>query len=428
MKRAIFPWLLCWVLLLPVSGWAGEPLVIYMFSSDRCPHCKAQEPFLENLADAESAVEFQRFEVSATRDHHGLFRAMARTHGVDAGSVPAVFVGGRAWVGDSPAIRAAISSHVAACLQRDCPDSRLLTDEPVLARRDRPADSTLRLPLLGQVDLAVQPLAVATFVIAFVDGFNPCSLWVLTILLALVVHSRSRRRVLIVGLTFLTVTAALYGVFITGVFTVLHFLAYLQWVYWLVAAFALVFAIVNIKDYFWFKRGISFTIDDKHKPGMFKNMRALLKEGRSLPALIGATALMAAGIALIELPCTAGFPVIWSSLVASHDVGWPYFAWLLLIYLVVYLSIELVIFFIALISLRMDRFEESHGRYLKLIGGLIMLVLALLLVFAPDVMQDVAATLAAFGIALGLAFFIILVHRRLLPAFGIKLGDDWKKE
>ncbi len=422
MKKPLFSCLLLGVLAFPAWSAAGESLVIYMFSSDRCPHCRAQEPFLEGLADANPAVEFQRLEVRATREYHDLFRAMAEAHGIDAGSVPAVFVGGQAWVGDSPGVRSAISAHLQTCLAQGCPDSQALTPEQAAHGPMAPA-STLSLPLVGEINLAVQPLAVATVLVAFIDGFNPCSLWVLTILLALVIHSGSRRRVVIVGVTFLLVTASIYGVFIAGVFSVLQFLAYLQWVYWLVAAFALVFAVVNIKDYFWFKRGLSFTIDDKHKPGMFKRMRGLLKEGRSVPALMGATVLMAAGIALIELPCTAGFPVIWSSLIAGSEVTWTYFVWLLALYLLVYLSIELVVFGVAVVSLRMDRFEERHGRILKLVGGLVMLVLALLLLFAPDVMQDIGATVIAFGIAVGLALLIIIVHRKLLPGIGIRIGN-----
>jgi hypothetical protein len=85
---------------------------------------------------------------------------------------------------------------------------------------------------------------------------------------------------LLVGAVYLVVTASIYGLFIAGVFGVLSYAMYLDWVYWLVALFALFFGVVNIKDYFWFQRGLSFTIDPRHKPGMFRRMRALLEEGR----------------------------------------------------------------------------------------------------------------------------------------------------
>jgi hypothetical protein len=280
-------------------------------------------------------------------------------------------------------------------------------------------------PLVGKVHLGVQPLLLSTSLIAFVDGFNPCSIWVLTMLLVLVLHSGSRRRVILVGLTFLFTTALIYGMFIAGVFSILAFAAYLPWIYWVVALFALTFGLVNVKDYFWFKRGLSFTIDDKHKPGIVKGFRELMTNGRSPLALMGATVVMASGIALIELPCTAGFPVIWSGLVQMHDVSWLEFMLLLGVYLVIYLGIELAVFSIAVVKLRIDRFQESQGRMLKLVGGVIMVALAVVLVTMPEIMSQVGPVMVVFVVALLLSGLIILLHRVLLPKIGVRFGDDW---
>ncbi|CAM4080556.1 hypothetical protein VRRI112168_13700 [Vreelandella rituensis] len=210
-----------------------------------------------------------------------------------------------------------------------------------------------------------------------------------------------------------------------GVFGVLNLMLMADWIYPVVALFALIFAVVNIKDYFWFQRSISFTIDEKHKPGIYKRIRRLVAEGRTMPALVGATALMAAGIAFIELPCTAGFPVVWSGIVSGHDIDRLFFTFLLGLYLLIYLAIELVIFFTALTTFRVDRFEERHGRILKLIGGIIMLALAGVLVFAPGLMHDIRGALGVFAIALGVTLLILLLHRYLLPKLGVRVGDEW---
>lgn len=155
---------------------------------------------------------------------------------------------GRAWTGYSPQIRAEISAKVESCFAQGCPDSRSLIDAgdsgpAVLVPAMRPVaeevDAVLDVPLVGKVNLIFQPLLLSTSLIAFVDGFNPCSIWVLTMLLVLVLHSGSRRRVLLVGLTFLFTTALIYGMFIAGVFSILAFVSYLPWIYWVVALFAL---------------------------------------------------------------------------------------------------------------------------------------------------------------------------------------------
>lgn len=405
-------------------GADDERLHMLVFVSDSCPHCLAQKPFIERLDQAHDGLQVQAFEVRRNEDNRKLFQEVARAHGVGADSVPAVFVGGGAWVGDSDLVRRQISARVQLCLERGgCPDSRANQGqiESTTSARD---PALLELPLVGPVDLMLQPVMLSTALIALIDGFNPCSLWVLTILLALVIHSGSRKRVLLVGSTFLLVTATIYGLFIAGVFGALNFMLMSGWIHWVVALFALVFAVVNIKDYFWFQRGVSFTIDERHKPGIYRRMRGLLADGRSTAALIAGTALMAAGVALIELPCTAGFPVIWSGIVASHDVGWAFFAVLLLLYLFIYLAIELVIFIIALTTLRVDRFEEKHGRVLKLVGGVIMLALALVLVIAPELMHDVSGALGVFAAALGVTLLLLVLHRYVLPKFGVHLGDE----
>ena len=402
-------------------------LTMYVFMSETCPVCRAQKPFLDELENRYPQLEILQMEVMTSTEHRPLLIEMAAAHDVRPGSVPMVFLGGEVWTGDSRPIREAMVATIEACLRDGCPDSRELIDGvgPTMKPVPTEANAVLDVPLLGSVNLGVQPLLLSTSLIAFVDGFNPCSIWVLTMLLVLVLHSGSRRRVLLVGLTFLTTTALIYGLFIAGVFSVLAFAAYLPWIYWVVALFALTFGLVNVKDYFWFKRGFSFTIDDKYKPGIFKGFRELMTNSRSPLALMGATIVMASGIALIELPCTAGFPVIWSGLVHAHDVSWLEFSALLGVYLLIYLGIELVIFGIAVVKLRIDRFQEHQGRMLKLVGGVIMVALAVVLIAAPEIMSQVGPAMGVFVFAFALTGLIILAHRVLLPKVGIRIGDEW---
>jgi glutaredoxin len=286
----------------------------------------------------------------------------------------------------------------------------------------------IHIPVLGAVNLGARSLPVSTALIAFVDGFNPCSLWVLSILLALVLHTGSRRKIAVVGSTFLVVTAAVYGLFILGLFKIFMIVDFLGIVQVVVALLALGFALVNIKDYFWYKQGLSFTISDRYKPKIYRDIRNLATPGRSTAALLGATVVMALGIALIELPCTAGFPVLWSSIVAGQGVSTGEFAGLLGLYMLVYLMDELVIFGTAVYTLRMSRMQETHGRALKLVGGMVMLALALTLLLDPGRMNSIGGSLAVFGAAFGATLLILVVHRWALPALGLVSGGRARPE
>lgn len=97
-------------------------LTMHVFMSETCPHCRAQKPFLANLDHRHEELEILHLEIMTTREHHELLRNMASLHGVQPGSVPMIFVGGKVWVGDSRQIRREIADHVEACLSDSgCP-------------------------------------------------------------------------------------------------------------------------------------------------------------------------------------------------------------------------------------------------------------------------------------------------------------------
>jgi hypothetical protein len=298
-------------------------------------------------------------------------------------------------------------------------------EQPVTEEQQPSQQSdVIKIPFIGEVNLAGQSLWISTVLIAFIDGFNPCSLWVLSILLALTLHTGSRKKVLIIGLIFITVTAAVYALFIAGLFTVLSIVSFVGWIQVVVALIALFFGAVNIKDYFFYKEGLSFTIDDKQKPGIYQRIRRLMDSSQSFWGLAGATVVMAAGVSLVEFSCTAGFPVLWTNLLSAQNVAPLSFALMLLLYLVIYQIDELAIFFTAVFTLKASRLEEKQGRILKLIGGTLMLTLAAVMVINPALMNNLSSSLLIFGIAFGVAGLVLLLHRKILPAFGIWIGSE----
>ena len=370
--------------------------VLHVFWSLTCPVCIRQKPWIDDLEARFPGLRVVGMELSQSDRYHALFHDMAAERGIRADFVPTLMQGRHAWVGDTPAQRAEIEAAIAAALSGDA---------------FAPA-SGLRLPVVGEIDAASGSVLGVTALIAFVDGFNPCSLWVLTLLLGMVIASGSRRRVAVVGVSFLLTTALIYGAFIAGLFSVMAWAFALPWVRWAVAFFALGFGLVSIKDYLWYGRGISFSIPEGRKPGIYKRMRGLRQQDLSTPALIGATVAMAAGIALVELPCTAGFPVIWSGILADRGVGGAGFVGLLTVYVLIYLSVELAIFAVAVTGMSLGRMGEGHGRALKLVGGAVMVALAGALALAPELMEDPGGSLLLFGGALSLAVVVLLVHGR----------------
>jgi thiol-disulfide isomerase/thioredoxin len=412
-----------------------EQVNIYFFWGEGCPHCEEEKPFLDSLIQKYPRANLIDYEVWYNADNQTIFQQFADTLGFNASGVPVTIIGDKHWIGYLESLNPEIEAALQDCLNGLCDTDvgEIVSSQPVGTSQPQEVQPTqapgnaIDIPLFGKIDLDKQSLLISTAVIGFVDGFNPCSLWVLSILLALTLHSGSRTKILVVGLTFLLVTSVVYGLFIAGVFTLLSYIGYLKWIQIGIAFIALVFGIVNIKDYFWYKEGVSFTISDKRKPKMYQNMRSAVVNPRTIIGLIGSSAALAVGVSFIEFSCTAGFPVIWSNLMVANNVSKTNFILLLALYMLIYLIDELVIFAIAAITMRASKMEEKHGRLLKLVSGIIMFILGLVMVIDPAVMNNINSSLLVFLLALLIVWFVYMLHQKLLPKFGVYIGTGFKK-
>jgi len=438
----------------------GFPVHIYLFWGEGCPHCAKAKPYFESLAKKYPQVIYHSFEIYHDAANQKLFSDIAAANGFEISGVPTALVGQYLMVGYSEEYNVQIEEVVSQCIQNGCLDAGagIVTNAPagqaILAgEMDVPASTLtpaalaqnqpglgspaqpgpggeltqshlLNLPILGTIDLEQHSLTLSTALIALVDGFNPCSLWVLSMLMALVLHTGSRKKVILIGLIFLTVTAGIYALFIAGLFSVLRLVSFMGWVQVLVAGVALIFGVVNIKDYFWYKTGVSFTISEKQKPGIFQKIRQVIASSDSIWGLAGATLVMAAGVSVVEFSCTAGFPVLWTNLLVAQNVGSGAFVALLLLYLLIYQIDELAIFGSMVITLKASRLEEKQGRILKLFGGVLMLALAVVMLFDPSLMNDLGTSAAIFITAFSVAGVILIVHRLILPQLGIWIGSE----
>jgi thiol-disulfide isomerase/thioredoxin len=462
---------------LPSSGVRAsteeDAVNIYFFWGEGCPHCAVAKPVLEELAASNAQIYFYNFEVYKHPENVDLFYAFGNAYNIEPKYVPTIFVGDQYWEGYSPAMGEEITNLVERCLEGACedPGKTILSElrpeliqgseqQPTTPEGQAPSDTpeaittpestitpeptptpaveptqpvvngegtngrTISLPLIGTIDLSQRSLLVSTLLISFVDGFNPCSIWVLSMLLAIALNTQSRKKVLIIGSVFIFVTGFIYALFIGGLFSILRVIRFIGWIQVLVSVVALLFGLINIKDYFWYKEGFSLSISDEKKPGIYKGIRRVLNADESIWVLIGSTVVLAAGVSLVEFSCTAGFPVLWTNLLNAQNVSTGTFLGLLLVYMLVYQIDEMGIFLVSVFTLRKTKLEEKHGRILKLLGGMLMLTLAAVMIINPALMNDMSQALIIFGIAFGLTALVLLVHRVILPKFNIKIGSE----
>jgi hypothetical protein len=397
---------------------ADVTLVFYW--REGCVNCEHQWEFLREVVAEHPSVRVDDREVSGSRRAAEELRDLSDARGLTGYAVPTTLLQDRLWVGWNDGVRddlerslqaALAGAPVTAGVYGRTGEGTCDADDVCTVAAAEPA--TVRVPFVGDVDVGSHSLLVSTVVIGFVDGINPCSLWVITVLLAVVLRTGSRSRVLAVGATFLLVTAVMYGLFIFALFAALNFvaLAYSTQIRYAMAAVAGLFGLVNLKDYFFFRRGFSLSISQSSKPGIYRRARDAAGKD-SLPAALGATAALAVGVSFLETPCTIGLPALWVGLLHDAGVDGVGAAALFVVYMVPFLLDELLVFGVAVATMRAAKLQEHHGRLLKLIAGSVLVALSGTLLLAPQAMEDVRGAVAVFGGALLAAALVHLSWSR----------------
>lgn len=367
----------------------GDPGVLRYFWGVGCPYCEKAAPLIDRLEREYPTLVVERYEVFETQEHHDTFRETLLYYGSHSSGVPQIFFEEYAWIGFSDTIAQQVEDAI----------------------RGRMVGSELELPVFGTISPEAMPAATFTVAVALVDGFNPCSLWVLTMLLGLIVHTRSRRKIAVVGGIFLLVTAAVYGLFIAGLLSVFTIAGNTLLLRMLVAAVAVGMGLINVKDYFFFKQGFSLMIPERFQHRITSGSRMMANASGSTIGLAGMTGVFAAGIAIVELPCTAGFPLIWSRFITTTISAGAEFYALLGLYLLVYLLLEIIIVLAALITMGRLRFNEEQARPIKLIGGAIMISLGGFYLVDPEIAATIPGVVAIFTVALAGAAITMLMAR-----------------
>ena len=352
------------------------------FWGQGCPHCAAAKPFLEELKKKYPGLKISAYEVYNSQENLEIMRNMAKSHGTEPKGVPTFFYGDRVFEGFSENIAQEIEIAVSTGMKTG------EQSENVKKNQKEPEHSeSVTIPLLGKIDAQSFSLPLFTVIIAGLDSFNPCAFFVLFTLLSLLVHAHSRKRMFLIGGVFVFFSGCIYFLFMATWLNLYIIIGNLAAVTYVAGVLALIISLINIKDYFFFKKGLSLSISETSKPKLFERMRGLLRT-ESLPSVLAGSAVLAITANSYELLCTAGFPMVYTRVLTLNALSsGMYYAYLTLYNLIYVLPLAgIVVFFIATLGSR--KLTEWQGRVLKLLSGLMMFCLALVLLINPAFLQN----------------------------------------
>ncbi len=412
-KLVVFLFLfLVWFLAAGLAEAQEEEVVeIHFFWSKGCPHCVAEKPFLESLADSGPNLRLKEYEISERRNAD-LFIKTVKELDIGRGGVftPLVVIGDSYFIGflgeetHGPVIR----GKAEECLQtglcpnvvgklregeEDNPDdgnnNRKEKEERVEIMEESPGVSEevslpdkITLPFLGSMNAGGVSLPIITFSLALVDGFNPCAMWALVFLISMLIGMENRRRMWLIGATFIVTSAVVYFLFLAAWLNLFLLVGFLWWVRLGVGLAALSIGFYNLRE-FYVNRNVCKVVGQEGKAKLIDSFERVVKIKNLGLVLLGVVAL-AVSVNAIELVCSAGLPAIYTQVLSLANLPiWKYYIYLVF-YVVVFMLDDLVVFVVAMVTLKMTGLDTKYQYYSRLIGGVIMLVLGLILLFKPD--------------------------------------------
>ena len=396
----------------------NKKVELYLFWGYGCPHCEKEKVFLEKLQKKYPQLIVNSYEVWRNRGNAFFFSQMAETYGATATAVPMTFIGNfEPIVGysDDKVTGKKIEEKVKYCIEHECANPLMLLKKPVKETVHEEENKIVTLPIFGKMDTSEMALPVLTLILAGLDSFNPCAFFVLFLLLSILVYARSRRRMFLIGGTFVFFSGFIYFLFMSAWLNLFLYAGELKIITKVAGLIALIIAVINIKDFFLFKKGPSLSISEKAKPKLFERMRNLLT-ATSLPSMMIGAIVLAIAANTYELLCTIGFPIVFTRVLTLKNLAPVQYYLYLIFYNVIYVIPLAVVVLIFAITLGSKKLTEWQGQILKLVSGMMMLGLGGVLLINPDLFNSLLLSLALLLIALIVSGIIVLITKRLRKA------------
>lgn len=376
----------------PGVGMTSEPAPdVEVFVRTGCPHCEAAKVFLKQLRRAHPDLRILFHDIALDRDALARLHSLAQAQAIPVVGVPAFYLNGELIVGYQD--DQTTGARLLGMLNRPPgmpavePFSACRPAQPECqAKPQRKAEAeSVVLPWVGRVSVAELGLPLFTLAIGLLDGFNPCAMWVLLFLLSLLATLRDRFAMVLLSGTFVLVSGLIYFAFMAAWLNLFLLIGLSHAVQFVLGALATGIGLVNVKDFFAFRRGLSFSIPDSAKPGLYARIRRIVQAEHRAGALVGVIVL-AGLVNLVELLCTAGFPALYTQVLSTYNLpAWHYYAYLGL-YNLAYIADDALMVTLAVVTLGRRKLEEGEGRWLKLISGAVMIALGLLLIVKPSLL------------------------------------------
>lgn len=374
----------------PIVTAQNQTVPISVFEREDCGHCRDLKEFLREYAEEEPSINVININIYTKEgkklydDFTGHFKLPKVT--------PIIFVGNKTIIGfDAPeGVGEQIKSLVEESknkktytaeeflLQTVANDGQIINPdaEDIVSELKQ-----VKIPLIGYINTKNYSLGALAVILGFVDGFNPCAMWVLVMFLTILFKAGSRKRMLQLAGLFIIAETVMYYAIMSAWITAWNFVGLDKIVTALVGLVAIGAGCFFLYEYRKYK-GACKVINSNQKQKIQSKIERIVNSPLTLAGIIGILGL-AFSVNIIEFACSIGVPQAFTKILDLNNLSWLARQFYIFIYIIFYMIDDLIVFGGAMYAFSQLNLAHKYSQMSNLIGGILMIILGLLMIFAP---------------------------------------------
>ena len=228
------------------------------------------------------------------------------------------------------------------------------------------------------------PLVITSMVIGFIDGINVCAMWILLYLISMLLSIRKKKKRWIIGISFIFASSFVYFLFLVSWLNLAEILDKMIYVRLGIGLISICVGAYSIIKFINTMNDNSCEIvNPERTEKIIDRITKIVKEKSFFIAVLG-TVVLAASVNLIELMCSLGLPVLFGEVLTINEVSNTAKIIYSLIYCLFFVIDDIIIFVIAMKTLEIKAISNKVGKYIHLIGGILMFIIGILMVIKPN--------------------------------------------
>ena len=361
---------------IPEENATEETIQFSVFTRDTCGHCQALEEFLEEDFDLEG-VQAKLYHLEEDETYE-LFTEFCDENGL-VRATPTILLGDQIIQGfESGETTGAYITELASKMTESSYFENYEGGE--IQGSD---EVIVHLPLLGTVDLKDYSLGFLAIVLGFVDGFNPCAMWVLIMFITLLLQAGNKRKMFELAGIFVIAETIMYYMILNVWYKTWDFVQLDAIVTPIIGVISIGAGGYFIYEFFTNKDNTCKVTSLGHKQRIKKRIEELVNSPLSI-GIFFSTLFLALSVNIVEFACSIGIPQAFTKILDLNELSWIVRQIYVLIYTFFYMIDDFIVFGIALWSFQHLHLTTKYTRYCLIIGGTIMLILGYFFIFDPS--------------------------------------------